>query len=989
MSQYVRDKWGPEQGFPRGPVYAIAQTADGYLWFGTQTGLVRFDGLNFRVIGDASSSVNVTNVLGLASDGEGSLWLRLQGPRLLRYRNGAFDSPSFDTGWPYSNIGAMSLSNRRELLILRMEQGAIVYRQGKFEMLASTSELPRSPIMAMTQSPDGDIWMGTRDAGVFRLGQGNITSINAGLPDPKVNCLFAASDRDVWIGTDAGIARWNGEKLTIPDLPESLSHVQVLTMERDRDANLWVGTNSHGLLRLNDRGVAAADPIPDGLTAVTAIFEDREGNLWVGTSKGIERFRDSAFVTYSAAEGLPSNSNGPVHVGSSNRTWFAPVSGGLHWMTETNRGRITQAGLDRDVIYSIAGADNGDLWVGRQRGGLTHLRTAGSAYTDTTYTQADGLAQNSVYAVHVARDATVWAATLNGGVSKLSGGKFTTYTIENGLASNTVESILNDTNGTMWFATSGGLSRFAKEKWQTFTVRDGLPSNQVICLFEDSSGVLWIGTAAGIAFLDKGRIGVPSNLPGSLKEQILGIAEDRLGSLWISTSNHVVRVAAVHLLNDSLSEANLREFGRMDGLHSVEGVKRHRSVVADSGGRIWFSMHQGLSLVDPARVLSSSVPALPAIQTISVDGETFEARDSIHVSPGPRRISIGFAGLSLSLPERVQFRYMLEPFDSNWSLPAATREAVYTNLGPGTYRFRLLASNGDGTWNGAETVMALEIAPAFWQTWWFILAIVMFFVLALVAVYRLRLHQLTRQLNLRFEERLGERTRIAQDLHDTLLQGFLSASMQLDVAADRLPEDSPVKPSMTRILQLMRRVNEEGRNAVKGLRSSDVTNMDLQQAFSRMKQELAVPDSISFQIVVEGRPRPLHPIIRDEAYRIGREALVNAFRHARARHLEVELEYTSGRLRVLVRDDGCGISHQVLTSGRDGHFGLSGMRERAERIGATVSVRSREDAGTEVELSVPGNIAYEDGDGKREGRFMNGFRKQKRGKIQHHTKEQE
>jgi signal transduction histidine kinase len=265
----------------------------------------------------------------------------------------------------------------------------------------------------------------------------------------------------------------------------------------------------------------------------------------------------------------------------------------------------------------------------------------------------------------------------------------------------------------------------------------------------------------------------------------------------------------------------------------------------------------------------------------------------------------------------------------------------------------------------------------------------MFFALATVAIHRIHLRQLTRQLNLRFEERLGERTRIAQDLHDTLLQGFLSASMQLDVAVDRLPEDSPVKPSMNRILQLMRRVTEEGRRAVRGLRLADVTNMDLQQAFSRMKQELAVPDSVSFQIVVEGRPRPLHPIIRDEAYRIGREALINAFRHAHARNVEVGLEYSASRLRVLVRDDGCGISHEVLTSGRDGHFGLSGMRERAERIGAIVSVRSRENAGTEVELSVPGHIAYEGADGERGGGFLNGFRKQKRGMIQNSKKEQE
>ncbi len=250
--------------------------------------------------------------------------------------------------------------------------------------------------------------------------------------------------------------------------------------------------------------------------------------------------------------------------------------------------------------------------------------------------------------------------------------------------------------------------------------------------------------------------------------------------------------------------------------------------------------------------------------------------------------------------------------------------------------------------------------PRFWQTWWFQFLCILAVLAAILVLYRLRLRQLTRQLNVRFEERLSERTRIAQDLHDTLLQGFVSASMQLHVAADHLPDDSPARAPLSRVLELMGQVIDEGRNAVRDLRSStNGGSVDLEQALSRIEQELALDERIGFRVIVEGHPRPLHPIIRDEVYRIGREALVNAFRHSGASNIEVEIEYAPKHLRLLVRDNGCGIDPKVVRSGREGHWGLSGMRERAEEIGAKLKVWSRGGAGTEVEVSIPGKTAFE------------------------------
>jgi signal transduction histidine kinase/ligand-binding sensor domain-containing protein len=954
MSQYVHDRWGTEQGFPRGPVYAIAQTPDGYLWIGTEAGLIRFDGWTFRLVQDETKAFTITSVLGLTTTRDGSLWIRLEDLTVLRYRSGVFENP-ISGPIPPIDISAMSKAQQDGILAWRMDNGAVDIGGGTAQKVPSARDLPRTPVTAIAQTPDGDIWMGTRDAGLFRFSAGKTSAIRKGLPDLKIDCLLPGDNEDLWVGTDNGVVKWNGSQLTSAGLPPSLNRFQALALVRDRDSNMWVGTDSKGLLRFNSLGVATLEEID--AKAVTALFEDREGNLWMGSANGLERLRDSAFRTYSLPEGLPTDGSNPLYVDANSRTWFAPVMGGLAWTKDGMHGHVHAGGLDKDVVYSISGG-GGELWLGRQRGGLTELREEQGSFRATTFNRADGLAEDSVYSVYRAPDGIVWAGTLSAGVSKLENGKFTNYTTADGLASNTVASILKTSDGSMWFATPTGLSVLAKDRWQTYTAKDGLPSGDVNCLLEDSSGVLWIGTAAGIAFRGHGRFQVPPNVPAALREEVLGIAEDKFGSIWLATSNHVLRVNREKLLRDVLAEEDVREYGLADGLRGVEGVKRSNSVVTDRAGRIWFSLNKGISVVDPARLTRNATPAIARVQGILADGRPVDLQGPIQIPGGRQRIVFDYAGLSLSVPERVRLRYRLEGFDRSWSEPAFARQAVYTNLPPGSYRFRLIASNPDGVWNDQEAAVGFQVEPLFWQTWWFRLGIVMAVAIAILGVYRLRLHNLTRQLNVRFEERLAERTRIAQELHDTLLQGFLSASMQLNVAVDRLPAESPARSPLARVLQLMTRVIEEGRNAVQGLRSAD-SSVNLEQAFSHVQDEITLQSDIGFRIIVDGEPRPLYPVLRDEVYRIGREALVNAFRHSRAKNVEMHIEYALRQLRVSVRDDGCGIDPQLLQTGRPGHWGLVGMRERAERIGANFKVWSSPTAGTEVELSVPSHVAFQ------------------------------
>jgi signal transduction histidine kinase/ligand-binding sensor domain-containing protein len=960
ISQYIHDEWGPEDGFPGGSVNSIAET-DGYLWIGAEKGLIRFDGNTFRLF-DQSNTPELPSgpVLGLATDGDGGLWIRCvgpsllrSGPNLLRYRRGKFERVVFPNDAAEDFVTAVGGGPKGDLILAR-PGGPFRYRGGKLDRIGGNLGLARGLSISVTETDDDSIWLGTPGTGLVRIRNGQETLIT-GLPNFKINCVLAGGGPKVWAGTDAGLVRWNGNEITRDGVPPPLqNHGRVLALARDRDSNTWVGT-PEALFRINANGSYSVQRDDDRQAGpVNAIFEDREGDLWVGRARGIERFRESAFLSYTKIAG------GPLFVDSEGRTWVGSAKGGLVWLNGTKTESLARTAfgeaLSADVVYSIDGGP-GELWVGRQKGGLTCLRPAGASFAANTYTPANGLAPGIVYAVRRNRDGTVWAGTLGGGVSRLRGSQITTYTTTSGLASNTIYAIEEGANGTMWFATSSGLSSLSRGHWSTYTGKEGLPPGRINCLTEDSGGILWIGTDSGPAFVRSDRVQTPPQLPESLLREIFGITDDGHGSLWIATSKTVVRCPRSYLLGATQGVGAFREFTPDDGIPGSEGVRRYRSVIKDGSGRIWFSLHGGVSVVDPIRLFRETVPAIVHIQSISADGNPVDMALPARIPAGRQRVGFRFTGLSMSAPERVRFRYRLDDLDHDWSQPLVTGEAAYTNLAPGYYRFRVMASNSEGLWSGTEAAVPVEVMPLFWQTWRFRIASALAFVLVCVTIHRIHLRQVTKQLNVRFEERLAERTRIAQDLHDTLLQGLLGASMQLHAVTEGVPAELPARSKLNAVLELLRRVTDEGRSAVNGLRTSHQSD-SLENAFASFPEQQTAPSSTKFRVIVEGRRRPLNVLVRDEIYRIGREALVNSFRHAQASNVELKIEYFSRSLRLAVRDDGCGINAEVLESGRRGHWGLLGMRERARRIDGRLDILSREGEGTEVTLSVAGKIAF-------------------------------
>jgi len=954
LSQYLHDRWGAERGFPGATVQAISQTPDGYLWIGTDKGLFRFDGVAFEQVPDRRSDpLAIPQVLGLTADATGSLWMRLGGPLLARFHQGRLESVTALEA-NEDAITAMAPGRHGTLLMAGILNGVMRWTGPRFTPLEPQIGLgTRSPIISISEAPDGTVWAGTEGDGLLRLAGRKMTRVPGAFGGRRINAVLPVSAQEVWIATDRGVARWNGAEITARGLDPALNRSAATAMALDRESNLWIGT-AGGLLRANAGGVTALDAPPGSDAAVTALFEDREGGLWIGRRGEIERLRHANFTTFGTAQGLPSDHNGPILADADGRVWLAPLGGGLFSLRDGRVAEIQADDLSRDVVYSIAAGGAG-VWVGRRSGALTRISLRGDVPEARTYGERDGLPAHVIYAVHEARDGAVWAGTLGGGLSRLKDGRFTTYTTAEGLASDTVTSVVDRADGSIWAATPSGLSALVGGRWRAYGTRDGLPSGEVHCLFEDSEGTLWIGTGDGLAFLDADRVRVPPGLTRSLREQVFGLAEDRQGWLWVATSRTVLRVRRAALHGGLLADGDIVEYGAADGLHGTAAARRHRSVVADVAGRIWFAMDRGLSVVDPVRAFVA--PPLSRIQSLSADGTSLDLSDAVQVPPAPHRVTFAYSAVSLSAPDAIRYRYRLDGFDEGWSGPVTTREAVYTGLGPGTYRFRVTASNRDGLWQGSEAALGVVIQPTLWQTGWVRLAAGLASVLTLGLLYRLRLHRITRQMTVRFEDRLEERTRIAQELHDTLLQGFLSASLQLYVAAAQVPPELPARRRLDDVRALIARVIDEGRNAVRGLRS-DGDEYDLEEAFSRVREDLQVGPEVDLRVIGGGERRPLHPMIRDDVYRIGREAMVNAVRHAEATRIEVAVECAPQQLRVRVRDDGRGIEPDVLRAGRAGHWGLAGMRERAQRVGGRLRVWSRPGEGTEVELSVPGHVAF-------------------------------
>jgi signal transduction histidine kinase len=541
-------------------------------------------------------------------------------------------------------------------------------------------------------------------------------------------------------------------------------------------------------------------------------------------------------------------------------------------------------------------------------------------------------------------------------------GRFTNYSSTDGLGSDLVGAMIegkgDDGRGPLWIATLGGLTRFDNGKFTTLTTRDGLSSNVITALHSSADGTLWIGTnQGGLNRLRGGKItGFPTETT-HLPESIYAILEDAEGNLWLSSKTGIYSVA-IQALNDYADHRSasieVTGYGTADGMKIGEGSSGgHPAAWRLANGEMWFATLKGIVAVDPAHLSRNAIPPPVVIEQVLIDDQPVEAAGALVVSPGRSRFEFHYAGLSFIAPQKVHFRYRLEGFDRDWVDAGTRRTAYYTNLPPGNYRFRVLASNNDGVWNETGASLALRLRPRFYQTYWFYAVLLLSLALLVYCIYRWRL----RQAELRFAAVLSERGRIAREIHDGLAQGLVGISVQLELV-NRLLSSSvdAARSQLEHARGLVKDSLAEARSSIWDLRSQAAETEDLATRLSRMAAtatERSEP-RIRVKSKVSGTYRPLPPKAETELLRIAQEAVNNAVRHAKPEHIAIELRFGARELHMTIQDDGCGFDGQPHpeSSGPEGHFGLAGMRERAAQIGGSLAIDSAPGKGTQVSVSI-------------------------------------
>ena len=960
LAQLHHTSWTAADGAPS-QISAIAQTTDGFLWMGTARGLFRFDGVEFeRFTPPNGASLPSHNVYALLATEGGGLWVSFRPSGLGYLANGTFTAYERPEELPRSHVYAFACDHEGRVWAGTHE--GLALRDGdRWIDVAEEWNFPRERVRCLLVDRAGTLWVAT-DAALHRLSRGARSFEVAGPVDAIVPGMAEAPDGRVWFAaTDSARPALAASDGSAGPVIRSTANAALF----DRDGGLWIAAFMNGLDRVrtpdeveceiarND-GRLESFGEADGLSGNVAyvLFEDREGSIWVGTAKGLDRFRHNSVVPVTLPAGhysltlLPGN-DGEVWVGSATGKPLLLVRGGEAVVHDASFG-----------VSSVYRDPGGAVWWG---GFAAMLREQGGAFTGTI-PGPRGPDDWMWEIVPGPAPGALWVSVGDVGLVAFENGEWTDRTPPAGLPDRGPSASFVAPDGRTWLGyTENRACVLEGGRVQCFGPDDGLAIGRVRVI-RGLGPHVWFGGELGLAVFREGRfltIESPLDEPFAT---ISGIVETSDGSLWLNEMRGIVHVPAEEvrrMVEDPGSGVALRRFDYLDGVPGAGQMNWTCSTaIQGTDGRLWFATDNGLVWIDPRRLRTNDVPPPVAIRSLAAGERTYALHEGVALPQHTSSVRIDYTALSLVIPERVRFRYRLAGYDDAWIDAGTRRSAFYTGLGPGSYRFEVIASNNDGVWNESGAAAGFSIAPAFYETSWFLALCIVAAAGAVGIVFAVRMRGVAARLQRLHDERMDERTRIAHELHDTLLQGFLSASMQLHVAADAVPVESPAKVQLDKVLALMSKVIGEARDTVRGLRTDEGAPRDLEEAFFRIGEELGGTDTIEFRVDVTGRTRPVQPLVRDEIYRIGRESLLNAFRHADANRIHVELQYLPRELKLLVRDDGRGIDAEVLRSGREGHWGLTGMRERASRLGARLDVRSGPGSGTEVELSVPSRVAF-------------------------------
>jgi ligand-binding sensor domain-containing protein/signal transduction histidine kinase len=1014
------------QGLSQVRVSDIVQDDQGFIWFGTWNGLNRYDGYNFKVFkhdSERPESLSGVFIFSLFKDRAGTIWVGTDqsldrfDPRTEKFTHYHFDGPDSDgltttvEQISQDSSGMLWLSTRRGLFRLDPDTGK---SKRFYHDPRDPYSLGDNTIKSAGEDRAGRFWVGTSQT---------LDEFDRNTGKVKRHVLTGESGIGLWFhedrfgvfwiiyGSDGHIATFDRKtnKLTRYGFdiqgPEGNVRNPAYALMEDHEGTMWFGTAIQGLLKFDrerrrfisyHNHAGDSDSLADN--RVIALFEDHEENIWVGMHDVEPHFfatKPPPFAKFTSPSGSPTSIN-PGLVGA-----LYQDQQGVLWVG-VNRSLVRidrKTGLSSSFkpvagyeVLSIIEDGPDVLWIAGTNPLLRYNRKSGELRR-YTHDRADpsSLCSGGVQRLLFDHKGTLWAATWDGLCRfDARAQRFTTYNPNPKTRGLNYYAIAEDRQGSFWLGSNLGLHRFDPNTGQ-FTVYShksddlrSLSDNRVVAVYFDRTGSMWVGTQNGLDKFDlrTNTFSVFNERDGMGGNVVSCILEDQSGLLWMSTNK------GVSSFNPKTQK--FKNYTMADGLPGPD-LTGWGACFKSATGEMSFGGFSGVTAFFPDQVVADAVIADAFVPPIVLTDfrlfgrpvnfgpesplkEALNYTDTIRLSHSQNVFSIGFSALSFFNPSTNRYRYMLEGLDQKWNeVGSDQRLASYTTLPPGNYTLRVQGASRRGPWSEPGIRLHINILPPWWATWWFRLTCLVLVFVSAWGAHRYHSYQLLLQFNMRLDERLSERTRIARELHDSLLQGFQGLMFRLQAVRDLLPgRPSEAMQALDVALERGDKAIAEGRDTVSDLREPIISDKDIAAALTALGEELTAQSDYGsvpcVRLLVEGKQRELNPVLRDEIYRIGREALRNAFRHARAQKIEAEITYGDSEFQFHMRDDGIGIAPEVADQGaRAGHWGLPGMRERARRFGGRLEVWSEQGAGTEIELSVPAAIAY--GGWQARGRF--------------------
>ena len=954
-TRYNVRSWQTDEGLPQNSVHALAQTPDGYLWVGTHEGLARFDGVRFTLLDDpAAPYLKQSSIMALCAGRDGSLWIGSENNGLTRLKEGVFTRFKASDDLPGNQVQCL-LESEDGTLWIGGDGGLARFKDGKLTRFQQTARLVNNSVKALIEHPKGIIRVATVTGlvSINTAGKEDVENFGLGVVTNILKAVGVDRRGQLWLGTIDGLICLTDGKRRSYGVAEGLPDKIITFIQEDRAGQLWVGTYS-GMVRLvNDRPVTwspATKPLAD---LTYTMYEDQEGGLWVGGRDGLYRLNPARLNTYTANDGLSYNNVTSVLEDRAGDMWFGTWGGGVNRLHDGQFTSITATnGLTLDNVLSLREGRDGSLWVGMdQAGGLNRLRAA----LTNDFSPGTNVLLNVIRVIHEDREGTTWIGTSRG-LNRIQDGIYETYTTTNGLPGSLVMAICERADGSVWLGTDGGLARWTGNGFENYGLREGLSSLAVNALYEDAQQTLWIGTrTGGLNRYRDGRFTAFTTRQGLFSDEVYEIVEDDYGCFWMSCRRGIFRVSRNEL--DDIDRGIIKSahsivFGKVDGLASVQcnGVSKPAGWKSRDG-RIWFPTIRGVVAMESSININNRPPPV-VIEAVRAGREqlSFATRPNeggqlLKVPPGRGELQIQYTALSLQVPEKVRFKYRLEPRDADWVDAGAERSVSYNNLPAGSYRFLVIACNNDGVWNETGASLAIHMLPHYWQAGGFRAGVGAVGVGLLVYFYRARVDRLREIEQLRIQ--------IASDLHDDVGSRLTKVAMVTELVDRETPDTDRSKPHIENISGTVREITRAMDEIVWTINPRNDTLDNLANYVFQYATEYFQNTGVRCRLDVPAE-LPDHPISTEERHNLFmavKEAFNNVLKHSAATEVRVGLTVADNLLTITIADNGRGVSPNLAGSTGDG---LVNMKKRLQKIGGRFAFRSTPGQGTAVTLEARG-----------------------------------